>query len=88
MNRDRKIGNDTESGIYSHRLYVHALSPLLFSFALEYVIRKVQEKQKGMELNGKNQLIVYADGVNVLGGNLQTTRENTEIFIKQAKISV
>ena len=27
-------------------------------------------------------MLVYADGVNMLGENLQTIRENTEIFIK------
>ena len=62
-----------------------ALSPLLFIFALEYVIRRVQEYRIGLELNGKHQLLVYANDVNMLGENLQTVRENAEIFIKASK---
>ena len=38
-----------------------------------------------MDMNGKYQLVVYADDVNMLGENLQTIRENTEIFIKASK---
>ena len=62
-----------------------ALSPLLFNFALEYAIKGVQGNRIGLELNGKHQLLVYADDVNMLGENLQTVRENAEIFIKASK---
>ena len=62
-----------------------ALLPLLSNFALEYAIRRVQENRIGLELNGKHQLLVYADDVNMLGENLQTVKESAEIFIKACK---
>jgi hypothetical protein len=41
-----------------------ALSPLPFNFALEHAIRKVQENQDRLTLNGTHQLLIHADIVN------------------------
>jgi hypothetical protein len=56
------------------------LSPLLFNFALEYTIRRVQENQDGLRLSGTHQLLVYTDDVNILGGSLPTTEKNMEAY--------
>jgi hypothetical protein len=61
------------------------LSPLLFSFALECAIRKVQENQVGLKLNGTHQLLAYVDDVNLLGDNMDTIKKNTEILIDADK---
>ena len=55
-----------------------ALSPLLFNFALEYAIRRVQVNQDGLKLNGTHHLLAYADDVNILGGSVHTVKKNVE----------
>jgi hypothetical protein len=62
-----------------------ALSPLLFNFASEYAIRKVQEYQVGLKLNGTHQLLAYTHDVNLLGGNIVTIQKNTETLIDASK---
>jgi hypothetical protein len=62
-----------------------ALSPLLFSFVLEYAIRWIHASQECLKLNGTHQLVVYADDVNILGGSIHTIRKNTESLIIASK---
>ena len=64
---------------------VDALSPLLFNFALEYTIRRVQVNQDGLKLNGTHQLLAYADDVNILGGNAHTVKKNAEALVIATK---
>jgi len=47
-----------------------ALSPLLFNFALEWAIRRVQVNQDSLKLNVTHQLLAYADDVNPLNPEL------------------
>jgi hypothetical protein len=62
-----------------------ALSSLLFNFALEYAIRRVQVKQDGLKLNGTHQLLAYADDVNISGGSAQMVKENAEALVVSTK---
>jgi hypothetical protein len=41
------------------------LSPLIFNFAVEFAIGRVQVNQEGLKLSGTVQLLVYGDGVNI-----------------------
>jgi len=61
-----------------------ALSPLLFNFALEYAIRRIQVSQGGLKLNGTHQLLVYAD-VNIFSGSVHTIKKNAEALVATSK---
>jgi hypothetical protein len=56
-----------------------ALSPLLFNFALEYAIRKVQENQVRLKLNGTHRLLAHADYVNLMGDNIDAIKKTQKL---------
>jgi len=57
-----------------------ALSPLLliFNCILKYAMRKVQENQKGLELNGTLHSLISTDIFNILGENINTVKKKTD----------
>jgi hypothetical protein len=62
-----------------------ALSPLLFNFALVYAIGRVRVNQDGLRLDGTQQLLVCADGVNRLGRSVHTIKKNVEALVVASK---
>jgi len=62
-----------------------ALLPLLCNFALDYAIRRVQVNQDGLKLSGTHQLLVHADDVNIVGGNVYTIKENAVALVVASK---
>jgi hypothetical protein len=58
---------------------------LVFNFALEYAISKLQENQVGLEMNGTQQLLVYADNINLLEHSINTIKVNRETLLGASK---
>ena len=58
---------------------------MLFNFALDYAIRKVQVNHDGLQLKGTHQLLVSFDDINILGRSAHTIKKNTEAFVVARK---
>lgn len=53
--------------------------PLLFSFALQYATKKIQENREGLDLNGTHQDLLRSDDVNLMSESMNTV-ETEELF--------
>ena len=67
---------------------IFCIIALLFNFALEYAVRRVQVNQDGFKLNGTLQFLVYADDVNILGGSVHTVKKNAAVVVASKEIGL
>jgi hypothetical protein len=61
---------------------------LLFNFALEYAISRVEENQEGLQLNGTHPILAYADDVNTVGENIYTVQKSTEPLLDACEVGL
>jgi hypothetical protein len=53
---------------------------LLFNSDWEYTIRRVQENQEGLKLNGTHRLLAYPDDVNIVQENIHNIKKHTVLL--------
>jgi hypothetical protein len=61
-----------------------ALSPVLFNFSLESVIRRTSQRQP-MEVNGNHTLLAYADDIIILDDTKQNIVNGMSNLMKECK---
>jgi hypothetical protein len=61
-------------------LYCHCFSPCFRIFHKEG-----PRKPEVLELNGTHQLLVYTDGVSILGENVNSVKKNTEALLEASR---
>jgi hypothetical protein len=60
---------------------------LLFNFALQCAIGRLQVNQDSLKLNGTYQLLVYAEDVNIMDRNICAIQKNTDKLVVASKVT-
>jgi hypothetical protein len=55
---------------------------------LDYAVRRVQENRESLKFNAAHHLLAYADGINIVGENVDTIKKNTKDLLDASKVSV
>jgi hypothetical protein len=60
---------------------------MAIAFQLFFTVcqQEVQEKHEELELNGKHQLLVHVDIVNIVGGTVNTINNNREALLDASR---
>jgi hypothetical protein len=58
---------------------------IVFQLCFAICHQEVQENQEGLILNGKHQLLGYANDFNIVGENLDTIQKNTNALLDASK---
>jgi hypothetical protein len=62
--------------------YFNRCSLILFIFALEYIIRHVEGNDEGFDLNGRHQLMINADYVNIKDENINDIKNDIKTMLE------
>jgi len=54
---------------------------MAFQLCLHYAIRRVKVNQDGLKLNDTHKLLIYADGVNILGGRVHAIKNTVPAHV-------
>ncbi|XP_054287945.1 uncharacterized protein LOC129003672 [Macrosteles quadrilineatus] len=61
------------------------LSPILFNFAIEEALQKVAEKNIGVKIGTKINILAFADDVVIITEKLEDLKALTEVFMKETE---
>jgi hypothetical protein len=84
----KRIYNNSSLKLYINstlHFQVDVLSLLIFKVTQDCAIRKVQENQEGLKLNGTHQFLVYVGSVDLLDDSTHTVKENKEVVLVVVK---